>query len=868
MHDEGGALPGSAAPAADLASWTWNLSTDELWFSPRAQNLLSQPALDRTFATWFRFVDPADVPALRAIEDQIRRGQRTFSCQYRFIAGDGSLRRIKCDGEIVAFDDLGTPVKVAGTLFELAGDLRPERPCAPAAQGDGLSWTWEQDAQYRFTSVRRSDDEGGSGLAHAVGLRPWELDHAVPLHSTWEELLYTLQRHEPIRGFEFRIGQEPDAVYVSMDGDPDFHSAGAFRGYRGTARDITRRARAEEEAGSARVLLKQVSRLGQLGAWAVRVPGMHLEWSREARRVIGDAGGSSHSLEELLAHLEEPYRLELARAVADCAAQGTSFTIEARATTAGGAKWLRFTGEAERSLTGPCQRIVGAVQDISARKEDALRLRELNEQLITTFESITVGFYTLDRQWRFTYVNHETERVARRSRHELLGRTVMELFPWFAGSRFHEEYRQAMTDGRPRHFQTFLRVLDVWLETYVYPSHQGLAIYFEDITEHKNAQDALRASEERYRLLFELSLDALIQLEHESGRFLAVNSAACQMFRLTEAQLLERGRGGIVPARQQQRTAELLAQVGLAGRGRGDVTLLRGDGTEFEAEISGALFSTGDGVVCASVAVRDVSEVVKYQAEILALNEGLTHKVLERTAELQAANTELRAFAHSLAHDLRTPIAAINTLAHALEQRLDTSAERERHYAGRIRQAAQQLDDYVEALLSHARIAQAPMRESRIDLSAAAEDILADLRLRDPDRKMEAVVQPGMAATGDPALLRMALDNLLGNAWKFTRDCPQARIWFGTETLKDGSSAFCVRDNGAGFEPGYADKIFAPFERLHTQAEFPGTGIGLANVHRIISRHGGRIWAVGRPGEGASFHFTLRQSPARGGQSS
>ena len=271
----------------------------------------------------------------------------------------------------------------------------------------------------------------------------------------------------------------------------------------------------------------------------------------------------------------------------------------------------------------------------------------------------------------------------------------------------------------------------------------------------------------------------------------------------------------------------------------------------------GALFTDSDGVTYASVAIRDVGERLRHEAEILALNEGLAEKVRERTAELEVANSELRAFAHSLAHDLRSPIAAIRALAHVLEQRMEAAAEKDRWYASRIGQAAQQLDDYVEALLSHARLSQVSLRSAHVDLSATAEAVLDDLRLREPDRAVTTEVQPGLRAVADPTLLRMVLQNLLENAWKFTGNRADAEIRFSGEREADGSTTFCVADNGAGFDMEYADKLFGAFQRLHTQAEFPGTGIGLANVQRIVARHGGRVWAKGQPGNGAAFCFTL-----------
>jgi light-regulated signal transduction histidine kinase (bacteriophytochrome) len=192
-----------------------------------------------------------------------------------------------------------------------------------------------------------------------------------------------------------------------------------------------------------------------------------------------------------------------------------------------------------------------------------------------------------------------------------------------------------------------------------------------------------------------------------------------------------------------------------------------------------------------------------------------------------------------------------------LEQRLQPAAEKERHCAARVRQAAEQLDEYVQALLSHARLSQVELSASRVDLSAMAERVLDDLRLREPARTVATHVQPGLATVGDATLLRMALENLLGNSWKFTKNRPDAEIRFTADGQVGDPTTYCIRDNGAGFEMDYAHKLFGTFQRLHTQAEFPGTGVGLANVHRIVLRHGGQIWAEGKSGSGAAFYFTL-----------
>lgn len=224
----------------------------------------------------------------------------------------------------------------------------------------------------------------------------------------------------------------------------------------------------------------------------------------------------------------------------------------------------------------------------------------------------------------------------------------------------------------------------------------------------------------------------------------------------------------------------------------------------------------------------------------------------------QAEHTESETFAGSLAHGLRSPVGVISGFAKALEHELGPGLpERARHYLSRIHSAGQQMEDCVDALMSLAHVTHTPVQVSDVDLSSIAAGILSDLRSLDPGRAIKADIQEGLRARGDPHLLRIALENLLANAWKFTGRRRVSEICFCRRTVAQSDHAYVIRDNGEGFDPAYAAKLFAPFGRLHSQAEFPGTGLGLANVQRIVARHGGRVWAESEQGRGASFYFTL-----------
>ncbi len=225
--------------------------------------------------------------------------------------------------------------------------------------------------------------------------------------------------------------------------------------------------------------------------------------------------------------------------------------------------------------------------------------------------------------------------------------------------------------------------------------------------------------------------------------------------------------------------------------------------------------------------------------------------------DLEGANKELEAFSYSVSHDLRAPLRSIDGFSRILlEDYADKLDEEGEDYLGRVRAASKHMDTLIEDLLDLSRVSRGPLRREVIDLSAVAKGIVQKLERSQPERKVRFVAEEGVVAFGDASLLRVALENLLGNAWKFTSKKEVATIEFGV-AHRNGEMAYYVRDDGAGFDPRYAEKLFGAFQRLHGAEDFEGTGIGLATVARIVHRHGGRVWAEGVVGEGAAFFFTL-----------
>jgi signal transduction histidine kinase len=252
-----------------------------------------------------------------------------------------------------------------------------------------------------------------------------------------------------------------------------------------------------------------------------------------------------------------------------------------------------------------------------------------------------------------------------------------------------------------------------------------------------------------------------------------------------------------------------------------------------------------------------LEQIRERDAALQKAHNELEQRIADRTAQLTAANQELEAFSYSVSHDLRAPLRGIDGFSQALLEdcaaRLD---EQGKSHLRRIRAATQRMGLLIDDLLNLSRVTRTEIRKERVDLSALARSIAVELRRSQPNRQVVFRIEDGLASQADPRLLRIALVNLLGNAWKFTSKCPAARIEFGKSDRND-ASAYFVRDNGAGFDPAYADGLFGAFRRLHATQEFPGTGVGLAIVQRIIHRHGGQVWAEGAVARGATFYFTL-----------
>jgi PAS domain S-box-containing protein len=374
----------------------------------------------------------------------------------------------------------------------------------------------------------------------------------------------------------------------------------------------------------------------------------------------------------------------------------------------------------------------------------------------------------------------------------------------------------------------------------------------KDITERKQGEEALRESEAQFRSYIEYSPMGVFIFD-EQGRYLRVNPAAARITGYTQEELLTMSIPDLLQPESRALAASHFRQLAGTGHIFGEFECRHKDGSSGFWAVEAARLSPSRYLAF----VADISKRKAAEAMVGRMTEELEQRVRERTAQLEASNGELEAFSYSVSHDLRGPLRGIDGFSRALlsdyQDRLDETG---RHYLARIRLGAQRMGQLIDDLMKLSRINRSELESVPVDLSGLCRQVLDGLVQADPGRRVEVAIQPDMRAQADRHLLLVVLENLLGNAWKFTAKCQDARIEVG-ESADAGERSWFIRDNGAGFEMAYREKLFQAFQRLHSMDEYEGTGIGLAIVQRIIHRHGGRVWAEAEPGTGATFCFTL-----------
>jgi PAS domain S-box-containing protein len=511
--------------------------------------------------------------------------------------------------------------------------------------------------------------------------------------------------------------------------------------------------------------------------------------------------------------------------------------------------------------------LTGVMVDITEHRRAEVALRASERKYRSLYTRTPVMMHSIDRDGRLISVSDYWLAKLGYERHEVIGRKSVDfLSP--ASRRYAEEgvlpayFRTGTCQDVPYQFvRKDGAIIDAELSATSELDAEGAVVrslaVIVDVTDRNRAERALRESEARFQTLARVSPVGIYRTD-AAGDCVYVNERWCAIAGLTVEEALGRGWARGLHPDDRDRVVELWYRAAREGvpfraeyrfQGRGVVTWVLGQA---------AAERVSDGELVGYVGtITDITERKRQEEELVAYRTRLETLVADRTRELAETNRELESFSSSVSHDLRAPLRAIDAYSQLLleEQggRLDPNGLEQLR---RVRLACQRMKQLVEDLLRLSQVTRGTIRRDRVDLAAIARAVAGDLAASDPSRVVEFVLPDEASARGDPDLLRIVLENLLGNAWKFTSHHPRARIEYRVD-CEGGAPVHRVHDDGAGFDPAGAPRLFRAFERLHAQSEFEGTGIGLATIRRIVERHGGRVWAEGEVEKGATFSFTL-----------
>lgn len=579
---------------------------------------------------------------------------------------------------------------------------------------------------------------------------------------------------------------------------PISDSLGGVRAVGGVVLDVTERKEAEERLRSSEASLAQAQRIARMGSWELDIGSGRHRWSDETYRIFGFEPGSVEPDNRIFFDRVLPEDRDAVSASRMAAiAGGPSYNVEYRIRLdKGELHHIHTRAELFRAPDGSPERLVGSVADITERVNTGRQLALMTKLYAILSKANQAIVHIRDMGELFA-------EICRIAVHD--GTFVMAWTGRLEGDRLVPIVHWGRDEG-------YLGQLNIVVSDPVLGGGPtGMAIreqrpvYCDDI-----------ASEP--------------MMAHWRERALARGYRSSVVFPLWQG-----------------------------GRIFGAFTLYAAAPQVFSDEVLALLEDLAKDLSFALDVFREAEMRRAAEAGVRKLNEELEWRVAERTQQLEAVNHELESFSYSVSHDLRAPLRSIDGFSQIVLKRYGGQLdEAGRGYLDRVRRASQRMGELIDDLLQLSRIGRGDLRRQDVDLSRIAGSVIEELRRSEPERKIDCRIQQGLCAYGDPGLMQVVLDNLIGNAWKFTRYSGDPQIAIG-EMQSEGEVVYFVRDNGAGFDGAYSNKLFQAFQRLHQESEFEGTGIGLATVQRVIRRHKGLIWAEGEPGQGASFYFTLPQ---------
>lgn len=840
-----------AQRAAHIGNWDWDVLTNTLEWSEEMERMfgLKTHSFKKTYEAFLKCVHPDDRSFVDSSVRATLEKNASYDIEYRIIRPDKKIRWIEATGDVIRNKD-GTIERMLG----IVQDITDRKDAAVTLQQthDYL----ENLLKYANAPIIVWDKEFkiirfNHAFEHLTGYKTKEVLgknlHILFPQNSKDETLRKIKktlRGEHWESVEIPILQKKGHVRIAL-----WNSANVYDSSGKTliatiaqGQDITDRKQIEKMLRESESRQKRAQELAHLGSWELDFTTNHLTWSDEVYRIFGlQPQKFKATYEAFLENIHPDDRDMVDKAYKDSIRRGiNTYEIEHRILRKNGE--IRFVHEKcehIRNESGEVIRSIGMVHDITeAKKAEAELIRLASFPLINPNPIIEINL-----SGEIQYLNPVSQKF----------------FPDLEKKGFNHPFLKGLKNLIPDIKEKKSQILEVQIDdnfflhtiTYI-PENNRIRIYSTNITLLKKTEKTLQESEEKYRRIVENTTN-VIMVTQPNGIISYLSPSSKEVLGYSPEELIGTNPVIFYPDDIEKVQQELArALTGKKGSNFEYRIVTKHGNVKWISHTWSPIFQDDNLQSIISI-IADITERKVTEEKIKKLNDNL----MRRSIELAFANKELETFSYSVSHDLRAPLRSIDGFSQALlEDYGNILDENGKEYLTRVRKATDRMSQLIDDMLRLSRLTRVEMNMQHVDLGSLATTIIENLKKTEPGRKVTFISEKKLLTVGDENLLKILLENLLGNAWKFTKKRMQTKIEIG-KTQKGKDVVFFIRDNGAGFNMKYADKLFIPFQRLHDEADYPGTGIGLGIVSRIIHRHGGRIWVEAEEDKGATFYFTL-----------
>lgn len=870
-----------AQEAAHIGAWEWDIKHNLVYWSENIAGMfgLREGEFDGKYESYLAMLEEEDREIVTEAVNNAFSNNQGYHVEHKIVWPDGSEHWLSGKGELQR-DKEGNPVMMVGIVQDITQKWRTENALRQSEEkyrnliNSTQEGIWVID-ENNYTSFANPAME--RILGYAVGEmtgKPLfdfmdERGRRIASQNIEKRKQGIAEQHD----FEF-IRKDGKRIYATLVTSPVF-DADVYKGAIAGVIDITARVEAENTLKESEERFRQLAENINAIFWVSSAnwqevlyisPAYETVWGKSCESLIANPLSWLESVHpDDLTQVKEDLRNKIESGVT------TPVSYEYRIIRPDKSmRWISARAYPIYNRDGEFYRVAGIAEDVTERRQAELAFEESSRMLTLILDTVPTRVFWKDRNSVFLGCNQLfASDAGLRSPEKIIGKTDFD-FNWReqAESYQHDD-NKVMTSGQAKigyeEPQTTPAGDLIWLETSKIPLTDrngtiiGILGIYSEVTARKQAEDALAKSKAEFEAIFNSISDACIYAD-ETRHIVMVNPAVSLLFGYAPEELIGKKTEMIYADKadfEEQGKRQFNKETSVKNANY-EMRYRRKDGSTFIGDTLGTkVFDAQDNFLGMLAIIRDVTERYEAEVELHKHRYRLEELVKERTQEYENINKELEAFSYSVSHDLRAPLRAIDGFSEALredyEELLDTTGK---EYIQRVRGAAQRMSLLIDDLLHLSRVSRSEMEMHEVDLSQVVTESIQRHMESYPGKDIIYNVKPELKVKADKRLLEVVINNLIDNAIKYSQNKKQSVIEFGCQQ-NNGDRVFFMKDNGAGFDMRYVRKLFTPFQRLHNPAEFEGTGVGLATVKRIITRHGGRVWAEAEEGKGATFHFTL-----------